>query len=54
MRSAAARCQRDALSMIAGGGADHAIDEIAVRQRREFVIGTAKFEREDRLQVLAL
>jgi hypothetical protein len=47
-----ARRERHALSMIARRCADDAKTSLGVRQLDDLVVGTAKFERKDRLQVL--
>jgi hypothetical protein len=51
---AVARCQCDALRVIAGRSTDHAARGDRCRQMGDLVIGPAQFEREHRLQVFAL
>ena len=47
------RRQRDALRVVAGGGADHASTRDAFGQVRNLVVGAAQLERKDGLQILA-
>ena len=49
-----ARRERDALGMVAGGGADHAAACDLVVDAGNLVVGAAELERKDRLQVFAL
>src|SRR5690606_14776083 len=52
--AAAARRERDALGVVAGGAADHALRDRAGVELRDLVVRAAQLERENRLLVLAL
>ena len=49
-----ARGERDALRMVAGGGADHAALRGDRRELRDLVVRSANFERKHRLKVFPL